>query len=605
MRQPYPDHASLTQDQVALSDFVYASDTIAGAENGSILASPRPVAQWVVPDRAIVGDSLTPELVAFHRDGIACVIFRASDGVTTVTARAEAPVVSGRAGDRNAVLVWRAALDLAALADNADINVNARVFPRIGTAASIRDSADGALAWQFSPRVWRRNTLRAAAPPIVYVATGGADATGYVGPDDSLAAASPCASLTGAFNRARSVLGSGAGALDGLRVRLAAGVWSRAASPAANTVNAHVVIEPGTGVAKAAAIFEFGAVTNSFAVSYIHHRGLSVRRAGPFYAFSGTAGACLFDECDVDFNGNSGALASGTAPFLFTGCTFTGLGNGSALSAGSPPIAMLRGCAFGSANATAQIEPNLIVGCEVRGCRTANGARDLSGGVIAFNRWLQAGSAGGGVLSLNQSLGPINGFAVVQNLIEYTSASSNAMLAPSNDGQAADTRHVIAWHNTLAGFDIYGRSNVLYNDTAGDPRSHTLASFVGNIHVQINTKHDVFVNDGSRVQGWAYLYGVGCRGEFSRYQDAGGGSWKQDFPGLDASIGSVRTGPGNDPLFTAYAGTSSGPVAGAGQGVYSLQPASPCKRLLTKPILPFDLAGERRNTVQDSAGAYA
>lgn len=606
LRLPYPDQVTLEGDEVALSDFVYATTTIAGLTNSSTLASPKPIAHWVSTDRDIVGDSVTPEIVAFHRNGVACVIFRATDGVTTVTATASAPVVSGRAGDRNAVLVWRAALDLSTLADNADITVNAKVYPRIGKntdESCVRDSASGVNFWQFSPRTWRRNAARAAAPPIVYVASGGNDTTGYVGTDDGLAAASPCLTLTGAFDRARTVLGTTAGSLDGLRVRLTAGTWARASSPTSNTVNAHVTLEPGTGVAKADAVFEFGAATNTFGVSYIRHRGLTVRRMGAFYAFSGSAGYCLFEDCDLDFNTFNGALASGTAPFFFNGVGFTGLGTGSALQAGAPPIAMLRGCSFGTANSNTQIEPNLILGCDIRGCRTANGTRDISGGVIAFNTWLQAAGAGS-TLSINQSLGPIDGFAVVQNVIEWNSATSNAALAPANDGGSVSSSHVIVWHNTIAGFDIYGRSNILYNDHATIARSHTLASFVGNIHVQINTKHDVFVADGTRTGGWAYLYGVGSRGEFSRYQDAGGGTWKQDYPGLGASIGTIRTGNGNDPLFTTYAGTTSAPAAGAGLGTYTLQAGSPARGIVTSAPLPFDLAGNARAATA-AAGAYA
>lgn len=602
VRLPYPDQGTLTADSVALSDFVYSSDTIAGVTNNSAVVSPKPVAHWVSTDREIVGNSLTPELVAFHRNGIACVVFRATDGTTTVTATAIAPVVSGRTGDRNAVLVWRAALDLSTLADNADITVNAEVFPRIGVAASVRDSADGANLWQFSPRTWRRNTARAAAPPIVYVASGGNDSTGAVDTNDATAAASPCATLTGAFNRARAVLGTAAGSLDGLRVRLTAGTWARASSPTSNTVNAHVIVEPGTGVAKEDAIFQFGAATNTFGVTYVKHRGLTVRRAGAFYAFSGSAGYCLFEDCDFDFATFNGALASGTAPFFFNGVSFTNLGTGSALQAGAPPIAMLRGCSFGSANSNTSIEPNLIVGCDIRGCRTASGTRDISGGAIAFNSWLQTAGAGS-VISLNQAAA-IDGYAVVQNVLEWTSATSNAALAPSNDNGAADTSHVIFWHNTVAGFDIYGRSNILYNDTAADPRSHVLASFVGNIHVQINTKHDVFATDGTRTGGWAYLNGVGCRGEFSRYQDAGGGTWKQDYPGLGASIGTIRTGAGNDPLFTDPEHTTSGPTAGAGLGTYTLQAGSPAEDIVTSAPLPFDLAGNARAATAN-AGAYA
>ncbi|MFN3938927.1 MAG: hypothetical protein ACK4KW_15300, partial [Gemmobacter sp.] len=50
MRLPYPDQSSLTADQVSLSDFVYAGDTVAGVANASTRAYPKPVALWLNHD---------------------------------------------------------------------------------------------------------------------------------------------------------------------------------------------------------------------------------------------------------------------------------------------------------------------------------------------------------------------------------------------------------------------------------------------------------------------------------------------------------------------------------------------------------------------------
>jgi len=145
--------------------------------------------------------------------------------------------------------------------------------------------------------------------------------------------------------------------------------------------------------------------------------------------------------------------------------------------------------------------------------------------------------------------------------------------------------------------------NALYDDTAADLRSHKLQSFVGNIHVQINTKHDVFMADGARIGGWGYSNGVGCRGEFSRYKDAGGVGFAQDYPGVSASIGTTNTQPGNDPLFTTPAHTTSGPTVGAGGGVYTLQGGSPARARVSASPVAFDMTGAvRSGTV--AAGAY-
>jgi len=99
VRQAYPNQASFTANSQALSDYVYSTDTIVGAVNNSVETSPKPVAAWVTTDRRIVGNSLDIECVAFHRNGrsgkpVACVVFRATDGTTTVTAMASNLAVS-------------------------------------------------------------------------------------------------------------------------------------------------------------------------------------------------------------------------------------------------------------------------------------------------------------------------------------------------------------------------------------------------------------------------------------------------------------------------------------------------------------------------------
>lgn len=603
VRQPYPNEGSFTTDQVALSDYVYSTDTIAGVTNNSTETSPKPVANWSIVDRRIVGNSLYLEIVAFHRNGVACVEFSATDGTNTVTAKTATPIVSGQTGDAGAVIVYAATLDITSLNDNANITCNAKVYPRIGAAASVLDSAASAVARAFSPRVWRKNTSRFAAPPLVYIASGGNNTTGYVGTDAGLAAASPCLTLTGAINRARTVLGTGAGSLDGLRVRFTAGTWSLSASPTSNTVNAAVVFEPAPGVAKADVTWSVGAANLSTNLTYTRWLGLTISRAGVNTLFSTSGGHCTIDGCDLNNNSQGAALGStaNTGFFLTGGVVITNWNQNQPLGAGTAEMRMVRGVSGGTANAGLSVEGWLVLGSALIGPRFLYGTRPSSGAILHGNMLTRLGSAGGGVLS--NGTDNMVGTAVVQNVFEYTSTSSQPSFRPSSDSDTIDTSHLICWHNTFAGFDTYGRLNALYDDTVGDPRSHKLHSFIGNVQVQINTKHDVFMSDGTRVGGWSYLYGVGQRGEFSRYRDAGGGSWLQEYPGAGSVIGTSNTGAGNDPLFTSPAHTTSGPVAGAGGGNYVLQGGSPARGLLTEAPVAFDFAGAARSGTV-AAGAY-
>ena len=204
VRLPYPNQAVLSASTVALSDYVYATDSIAGVTNLSVAVSPKPIANWVMTDRRVVGDMVTLEVVAFHRnarggDQVACIEFSATDGTATVTTLVNASSVSPRPSDRNAVVVYRCDLDISTLANPAVITCNAKVYPWIGSAASVRDSAASGIAREFSPRVFVRNTARHATPPLAYVATGGNDTTGVVSTAPATASAQPFATVLGAI----------------------------------------------------------------------------------------------------------------------------------------------------------------------------------------------------------------------------------------------------------------------------------------------------------------------------------------------------------------------------------------------------------------------
>lgn len=137
VRQPYPNQASLTVASVALSDYVLSTDTIAGVTNSSAETSPKPIANWVTPDRALLGNSIggsgtRVELAAFHYHGrngkqVAAVKFLITDGTTTISAVVSTPTVSGRTGDQNADIVYALpTTDITSLAEGL-ITVNAEV----------------------------------------------------------------------------------------------------------------------------------------------------------------------------------------------------------------------------------------------------------------------------------------------------------------------------------------------------------------------------------------------------------------------------------------------------------------------------------------------
>jgi hypothetical protein len=151
------------------------------------------------------------------------------------------------------------------------------------------------------------------------------------------------------------------------------------------------------------------------------------------------------------------------------------------------------------------------------------------------------------------------GCAILQNLLEWNSTQTGHFIGISNDSQVGNSAHLVMHHNTIAGFWNSGQLQpALWRRS---DRAHEQTSILRRQHpVAINTKGDIFrgvneagANAASRTGNWTYLYGVGCRGEFSQFIDANTGglgtSFVQDYPGLDASIGTSAI-LRNDPLFT-------------------------------------------------------
>lgn len=620
VRQPYPAQASLDTSRVALSDYVYATDTIiGGASNAAAEVSPKPVANWALPDHRVVGDSLRLELVAAHRNArsrsqVACVEFRATDGVTTVTQIVSAPSVLGRAGDLNAVVGYACDLDITPLSAG-PVTANARVFPWIGGAASVLNSADQSAVREFRPQIFLKNVTRAANPIFVYVnATTGNDTTGAVSTTAATAEAAPCATMAGAVNRAVAVNGS----LDGVEIRFMAGthVLSTTAITATraqttgectftrdpNATRAGVVLQFGTTAMRV----RFGA-----AGGWLRIRGVTLDRTGTS-TFSGEASSRLrvIVEDFVFANNAQNATVFANSDVAWLGGSFAGLTGNSILGpASAGDHLLMRGVSGDLNGGTLQLWN--IMGCnfERPGSVTA-GTKSASGAILAFSKIKgPTGTIGIGLAQTSD----VNGCAILQNLFEWTSAAAGHFLAISNDGTSGNSSHIVVHHNTFAGFWTHGRANLIY-DEGPTARANKLHSFVGNIHVGINTKGDVFrgiaeagADASSRLGNWAYLYGVGCRGEFSQFVDANSGGlgtyFAQDYPGLDAGIGTSAT-IRNDPLFADYKATTSGPTAGAGGGDYSLQAGSPAIGRVRAPVLAFDLAGTARSAAASAAGAY-
>lgn len=610
IRQPYPNQASMTTDQVALSDYIYSTDTVTGATNNSAETSPKPVANWAETERRVIGDTLVAEVLAYHRNArgleqVAAVEFSATDGSTTVTQVVTSSVVSGRSGDQLPVIVYKCSLDVSSLADPATITLNAKVYPHIGGAASVLDSADQTGRREFAPRFYRRDTTLSAAPVLAYVDAGGNDTTGAVSSNVATASASPCATISGAISRLVAVNGR----VDGCEIRCTAGthvlssgsiVSTRTQDYARLTITRDPLEDVGDvtiTMGSAATRLRLGAAGGWLSIKGVTFQRTGVTQPG---GESASQAEWWYEDCLFDNNSQNSAPFGNNLDGGFLSCTFSNLST-TTLNAGAQEIRIIRGCTGTPASV---VEGWLAVGNLFTnpGSNFGTGSRTESGSIIGFNR-ITGASASTSAIALAASTA-VTGAAIVQNVIEYTSATTAPSIRVSSDNAPAGTTHVLIHHNTFAGFFINGRGNLFYDDGV-TARTNKLMSCRGNIHVQINTKGDIFETDGARLGNRAYVYGVGCEGEFSQFIDASeggiGSAFAQAYPGMNASIGTSAT-VANDPLFVNPEATTSGPTLGAGGGDYALQSGSPAKAMASA-VLRFDAAGTERTT-ETSAGAY-
>ncbi|MBL8590772.1 MAG: hypothetical protein JNK46_19725, partial [Methylobacteriaceae bacterium] len=553
-----------------------------------------------------------------------CVVFTVTDGTNSVTATVSQSSILGHPNDQNPIVGYAADIDVSSLADG-QITANAKVYPWIGTLASVHDSsANAAGSRSFCPQRYYKNVARFAAPPLAYVSPSGVDATVLasgataggiqkVSTDAATAAANPFATIASAMSALKAATTITGGACEGCEVRLMAG----SNTPGTVTIQTYVTIgelvitrDPNT--TKAAAILNLAA-TFTTRCPNIRMKGITIARTSTSQISVGQNSTLTFEDTELTGTSTAQLHAGGAAG---NPATLRVIGHISAAgvygNVAAQDVRLVRGLVgAGGTN----IDPFCVIGSTVTNSGVAQSTAfgDVNE-FIGFNRFVNNTGSSGIITPRADAAAPtIDGFALIQNVMEWAGVQPQPAFRMSPDNGTPSTHHVVVHHNTLIGSGGYGRNNILYVDTAASgARTHRLTSFKGNIHSQINTKHDVFAATSGNVGGWSYMYGVGCAGELTQFADSAsgqngtGGSFSQAYAGLGAKCGASTTVP-LDPLFVSRAAcfwNGSAVVAGAGNGDYRLQAGSPAAGMLTAPVLRFDLSGAARPASANAAGAY-
>lgn len=618
-RQVYPNQASLDATRVAMDDYVYSTDTIAGVTNNSTVASPLPIARWARSDRRVVANSIRLEVVATHRDGrsgepIACVVYSATDGTNTVSAPVATSTILGHAGDLNPVIGYASDLDVTTLATGA-ITVTAKVYPWIGGAASVLT---------LPTQTYLKNATLLSTPPLATISPTGNDATGVISTTQATADATPFATVHGVIAAAKVQTTVTGGVVDGLQAYVLSGsVAMGTATVAANTyqTTAEMVVTRHPSVTRAQAVMTYGAANYANRLTALRFTDMSIVRGGLFYL--GGAGQTVLELVNWDngaFNGAPWGSSAASTGWMM-GVTQTN-GAASVFGVGTAENKLIRGLDMRSATATQfLVEHGAVFGCYFENAieNYAPATRANVNVMADFNKFMkQRGTTSASGTVSGQD---ITGLSSRQNVFEYISASNAPTYRISSDNAFANTTHIVLHHNTYLGNGDLGRCNLAYDENNTDTvrRTHVLWSVVGDAESQFNTKSDVFVGVNqarpaeapNRIGNWSVMYGVGFRGLITQYagadqiQNGTGSNFGQAYAGADA----LNAAPGspidlkfvNPQMVTAPGGTLT---AGAGGGNYAIQAGSPAIGKVKRGVLKFDMAGLARGATTAS-GAYA
>lgn len=327
VRQVYPNQASFTSTEETLSDYVYSTDFVFGLANQSTETSPKPIANWVMPDRLTVASSVHWEITAFHKDArnwgaggvgqqVACVRVRATDGTNYTAWQSDSSTsLSTYIEWANAPEVFSGDIDVSGLTDGL-IWLEAEVYPWLGAAASVLKSEDNQTAGKglraFTRRYFLKNATKANTPWRAYVASTGNDTTGVASQTDATAAASPCLTVGGALAKLRTAAGATTrGSIDNAQIFIVDSV--NMGTPAFQAYYPQdigaVVITRASGTARASAVVT---INQTFRPYFSDHT-------------SGiTTGALLFKDVSVVLGGafNMAGEASSRLVWRMWNCNF-------------------------------------------------------------------------------------------------------------------------------------------------------------------------------------------------------------------------------------------------------------------------------------------
>jgi hypothetical protein len=640
---PYPNDETLVSStltlRIALSDFVYASDTNvtctvgAGiyndgthssniatglvATNSSTLAYPKVIANWSWPgwtriNSSLDGDgtnhsdgSFTVRAVGFQRHAmngkpLAAMVFTATDGTHTVSTTINDMTIDSTMADPSKVQEYVgtfSASQVNQLNQGAQITVNFKAYPWVGDSNAVMDTSDGVNSQPtplYAPIYFVNDRLGTygTAATVVDSASGNDGTCAAIAesafnpssPPAACATINKAASLMQAYNntnysRANDPAGT---------IYLKAGnhSWTGASTVITGTNNkVWITVTKFPGLSKTDVIInDQTGKADMGTASRVRVKDVQItgNPASTYHFYNFPYFWC--DGCDM-LSTDSHTIYQQTVQY-FTKCTVNGWVQGfKPYGSGAP--ALIRGCDLtglaGASNNVFTVIGNITTTVG----NVLNFGNELNTVVnnypiFAYNKIMGHGTSAtpSSALSIAGTLNTTLGAAIIQNVIENVGTYlGNPLVRIAADGSTnTPVNNVIRWHNTIVG----DRYNAGYNDTGSSPAIRTLWSTRNDYTDKSAVKSDTFptANVG-RVGNWAVLYNVGSMGRVDGETLVNTTSINE-FDGI-YSVPNPGTGQPlsvsslRSIMYPAFKSrqTYNGSTSGAGNGDYHLTSTSP------------------------------
>jgi len=586
IRQAYPSHASLTADQVALDQFIYSGDTVAGAVNNSTLTYPKPQAMWLNHDlEHETTSTFTAKLAVAHRHArsgrpVAAVKFTASDGTTTVETIVSAMTLETYTGSGFSAPHYAGNLDLSTLTPGL-ITIDAVIYPWVGTAFTI--SADADIYPSPNLTVLKVLNDRDGSYGTVYAYVDGVGggspavhetaATAVTTPYATVAAAAAAVKVYNNANFSRNNTSGGI-------IRLTATTHTHSSFQVSNVGEIPLVIEAANPANKATTIYQdAGASTSNSLPLYTKFKDITIKRnaSGSVIfldasASNGTSHMLVTENVtwdDSTFGASWGAYIYKVGRFYNINSDGDEVGQAILFSSVFKTV-----ISIGSGNGSMQPATYHAVGCKhADGVMGVSGpAANRPGSKGTFIGWCFMGQNTNAtkVIDVGIDFDPDRGMAIVGSIFEHYGGTSGPVFLFNADGNTDITGNVNLYCNTCVG----SRSNIAYQDTGPAEVSKVVASRFC-VHEARNTKGDVFGTNGLLIGNWPVIFQVGCQGNATVTGDSNGAS-----PGTGNWIGEIKAlndvnGTPGSPLDPLWTDDQSFGAGGAGGGDYTPGAATP------------------------------